>query len=92
MLAGEINLKGERMGKRLSPAFWTESVLACIAGLLAVLTAVWPDWVEAVSGFQPDKHDGSFEWMLVVGSGLATVVLANLARREWRGAAIAPSA
>ena len=80
------------MRKRLSPIFWTESVLACITGFLAVLTAVWPDWIEAVSGFQPDKHDGSFEWMLVAGCGLAAVVLANLARREWRGAAIAPSA
>jgi hypothetical protein len=80
------------MRKRLSPIFWTESVLACITGVLAVLTAVWPDWIEAVTGFQPDKHNGSFEWMLVVGCGLATVLLANLARREWRGAAIAPSA
>ena len=80
------------MRKRLSPTFWAESVLACITGFLAVLTAVWPDWIEAVSGFQPDKHDGSFEWMLVVGSALIAVVLASLARREWRGAAIAPPA
>ena len=80
------------MRKRLSPIFWTESVLACITGVLAVLTAGWPDWIEAVTGFQPDKHNGSFEWMLVVGCCVATVLLANLARREWREAVIAPSA
>jgi ABC-type uncharacterized transport system permease subunit len=80
------------MRKRLSLVFWAESILACITGFLAALTAVWPDWIEAVTGFQPDKHNGSFEWMLVVGCGLAAVLLANLARHEWREAAIAHSA
>jgi hypothetical protein len=80
------------MRKRLSPIFWIESVLACITGFLAVLTAVWPDWIERVTDFQPDKHNGSFEWMLVVGCGLAAVLLTTLARREWRRATLAPSA
>ena len=80
------------MRKRLSPTFWAESALACITGVLAVLTAVWPDWIEAVTGLQPDNHNGSFERMLVVGAGLAAVILATLARRAWRAAAIAPPA
>jgi hypothetical protein len=79
------------MRKRLSPIFWTDSVLACITGFLAVLTAAWPDWIEAVTGLQPDKHNGSFEWTLVVGCGLVAALLATLARREWRQAAIARS-
>lgn len=80
------------MSKRLHPVFWAESVPACIAGFLAVLTAVWPDWIEGVTGFQPDKQSGSLEWILVVGCGLAAVLLGALAGREWRRAATAPSA
>jgi hypothetical protein len=84
--------RGIIMSKRLRPVFWAESLLAGIAGFLAVLTAVWPDWIEGVTGFQPDKQSGSLEWILVVGCGLAAMLLGTLARREWRRAATAPSA
>ena len=80
------------MSKRVRPVFWTESALACITGFLAFLTAVWPDWIERVTGFDLDKHSGSLEWILVVGCGLAAVLLGSLAGREWRRAATAPSA
>lgn len=80
------------MRKRLRPVFWISSFLTCIASFLAVLTAVWPNWIEGVTGFQPDKQSGSLEWILVVGCGVAAVLLGTLAGREWRRAAIAPSA
>jgi|HubBroStandDraft_6_1064221.scaffolds.fasta_scaffold02117_3 hypothetical protein len=80
------------MSKRLRPIFWPESVLACIAGILALLTAVWPDWIEGVTGLQPDAHSGSLEWILAAGCGVAAVLLGTLARREWQRAAPAPSA
>jgi len=89
---GGINLKGFFMSRRLRPIFWTESVLACVASFLAVLTAVWPTWIEGITGSQPDKQSGSLEWILVVGCSLAAVLLGTLAGREWRRAAIAPSA
>jgi hypothetical protein len=80
------------MTKRLRATFWADSVLACIAGLFAVLTGIWPTWIEGVTGFAPDKSSGSLEWLLLVGCGLTAVVLGTLARREWRRAAIARSA
>jgi hypothetical protein len=80
------------MSKRLRPVFWAESLLAGIAGFLAILTAVWPTWIEGVTGFDPDKQSGSLEWILVAGCGLAALLLGTLARREWRGAATAASA
>jgi hypothetical protein len=80
------------MSKRLRPIFWPESVLACIAGVAAVLTAVWPDWIEGATGLQPDAHSGSLEWILAMGCGLAALLLGALARREWRRAMLAPSA
>jgi hypothetical protein len=84
LYVGQIHLEGALMRKRLSPIFWTESVLACITSL----TALWPDWIEAFTGLQPDQHNGSFEWMLVACCGVATGLLATLARREWRQAAL----
>jgi hypothetical protein len=64
--------------------FWIEVSLGAATGFLLLLTLLWRDWIEAISGFEPDRHDGSFEWMLVVGLGLATCVCAVLARGELR--------
>ena len=80
------------MSKRLRPIFWPESVLACIAGVLALLTAVWPDWIERVWGLDPDGHSGSVEWIAAAGCALAAVLLGGFATREWRRALTAPSA
>jgi hypothetical protein len=75
------------MTKKEAFRFWGESALAAVAGLLAVLTAVWPDWVEGVFGFEPDRGNGSFEWALVVGCCIVAGACTGLARREWRRAA-----
>jgi hypothetical protein len=64
--------------------FWLELCLAGLCGLLGLLTVFWRDWIEALTGFDPDHHDGSVEWMIVVGLLLASVVLSVVARLEWR--------
>ena len=64
--------------------FWVEAGLATITGLLAVSTAIAPDWIEFVSGFDPDRDDGSAEWLIVAGSCLVTFVLIVVAKKEWR--------
>jgi len=79
------------MANRLRLRFWTESVFACITGIVAVLTAAWPDWIEGVFGIDPDHHNGSFEWILVIGCAIATGLLVTLARREWRRVTLATS-
>src|ERR1700730_10565363 len=64
--------------------FWVEIGLAAIAGLLALITPIFPDWIEFVSGWDPDQHNGSVEWMIVVGLFVVTVVMVALAAIEWR--------
>jgi hypothetical protein len=44
----------------------------------------WRDWIEALTGFDPDHHNGSFEWLIVAGLFAASVLVARAARVEWR--------
>jgi hypothetical protein len=61
-----------------------EVILAAVLGAATILTAVWPDWIEGVLGFDPDGGDGSVEWLIVAGLAVATLIVAALARRDLR--------
>ncbi len=77
------------MRRNFRPLFWIEVGLAAVTGLLALITPVFPDWIEAVSGWDPDQHDGSVEWMIVIGLFVVTVALIAAAALEWRRTASA---
>jgi polyferredoxin len=63
--------------------FWIETVLGIMTLLASLLTAVWPQWIEALFGANPDGGSGSLEWSIVVVSFAATVTLGLMARAEW---------
>jgi hypothetical protein len=75
--------------KNLSWTFWVEIILALFAGLLGLITPFFPDWIEAVSGWDPDQHDGSVERMIVVGLCVLSLAIFSLAAVEWRRTASA---
>ena len=75
------------MKRRVSTAFWIECGLGSVTTCLALLTLVWPDWIEGVFGFDPDHGNGSFEWGIVAVCCAVTIVSAVMARREWHRAA-----
>lgn len=77
------------MKRRVGKVFWIETSLASFTAFIAVLTIVWQDWIEGIFGFDPDRHDGAFEWELVGLCLLLTIVFVTLARREWRRAPVA---
>jgi len=64
--------------------FWIEISTASFCGMLALLTVFWRDWIEALTGFDPDQHNGSFEWAIVVALLLVSAVVGSFARAEWR--------
>ena len=74
------------MKKDLPIRFWAEVVSASLTGLLAVVTPFWPDWIEAISGWDPDAHDGSVEWMIALGLFVVTAAIFSFAALEWRRA------
>jgi hypothetical protein len=64
--------------------FALEAGFASLCGALALVTLFWRDWIEALTGFDPDHHNGSFEWLIVAGLFAACVLVALVARAEWR--------
>jgi hypothetical protein len=64
--------------------FGLETALACGALTLAVITAIWRDWIEIVFGVDPDSHSGSLEWAIVVACLAIAVICGVAARAQWR--------
>jgi hypothetical protein len=54
--------------------------------VLAVVTAIWPTWIESVLEVSPDGGSGGTEWWLVVVLAVAAIGAAALARRDLRAA------
>jgi hypothetical protein len=61
-----------------------EFVLSVVLGALTILTAIWPDWIEGLTGWDPDHGDGKLEWLIVLVFAVATVIVSALARRDLR--------
>ena len=64
--------------------FWAEVVLAGIGVVLAVVTALVPDWIERLGGEGGDAGSGGTERAISLLFLAAAVVLGILARVEWR--------
>jgi hypothetical protein len=55
--------------------FWTEIGLGAASFVLLVLTAAWPEWIEAIFGVEPDGGSGALEWALVAVLALCACAL-----------------
>lgn len=64
-----------------------ETAIAAVAGVLGIVTIFWHDWIEALTGWDPDHHNGGFEWIIIVGLLAVAVVVGALARRDRRSSA-----
>jgi hypothetical protein len=56
------------------------AVLAVLLAAAAAGTALWPSWIEGLTGLQPDGGSGESEWWLVAVLGLAALVSALYGR------------
>jgi hypothetical protein len=57
-----------------------EMTLGALSGLLGVVTLFWRDWIE-VTGWDPDHHNGTVEWLIAGGLILLAITLGSIARR-----------
>ena len=73
------------MTSNLRVRFWVEAGLAALCALLGHSHASSPGTgSEALTGFDPDNHNGSFEWMIVAALALVCILLSIAARADWR--------
>ena len=61
-----------------------EVVLTIISAALSILTVLFPDWIEELTGLEPDAGSGALEWAIAGIFLAAAVVSALLARRSYR--------
>jgi hypothetical protein len=64
-----------------------ETAIAFCAGALGIVTIFWHDWIEALTGWDPDHHSGGFEWLIVAALLVVAAAAGTLARRDWRRSA-----
>lgn len=75
------------MSRKLPARFWFEAVTGSIGLVLFVLTLFSREWIEELTGWDPDGGNGSLELALVVVLLAITAVSMLAARREYRRAA-----
>ena len=61
-----------------------ETGIALFAGALGIVTIFWHDWIEALTGWDPDHRNGSIEWLIVAALLAVSVCMGALARRDRR--------
>jgi hypothetical protein len=59
-----------------------EGLLGLASLALAVLTVVNKEWIEELTGLEPDAGSGALEWGIVIAFGLAAVLLGRMAWRD----------
>ena len=62
---------------------------AASVAVLALVTVVWPDWIEIMTDSAPDGGSGALERAAVGVLAAVAILLALVARAEWRRAAVA---
>jgi hypothetical protein len=67
---------------RLKTRMTIEGLLGLASLALAVLTVVNKEWIEELTGLEPDAGSGALEWGIVIAFGLAAVLLGRMAWRD----------
>jgi hypothetical protein len=62
-----------------------ECLLSALTVSIAILTLVWPQWIEATFGVDPDQGTGTAEWTIVTVCFLLAATSSLFAGRDlWR--------
>jgi hypothetical protein len=76
------------MELRLRKRLRVEATLAGLSAALFALTLVFPEWIEAVTGLEPDAGSGALEFIISGTLLLIAIASALLARRDRRRLAL----
>jgi hypothetical protein len=76
--------KGDYAMERLRKRLRIKMLLVVISAALCVLTLVTPEWIEELTGLEPDVGSGALEWIIAGVFLVAAVASAVLAHRDYR--------
>jgi hypothetical protein len=68
-----------------------ESGVAILTAALFVLTLFTREWIEALTGWDPDHGNGSLEWLIVAVLAVTAVAVGLRARTDWRKLQASPA-
>lgn len=77
------------MRRTLPARFWFEAIIAAVGMALFMLTLLSREWIEALTGWDPDKGSGSMEVFVAVGLLAVAAISYFAARRDYRRVALA---
>jgi hypothetical protein len=72
------------MRGRLKVRLTVEALLGVVSLGLAILTVLNSEWIEELTGLEPDAGSGALEWAIVIAFALAAIAFGGLALRHGR--------
>lgn len=72
--------------KHLPARFWFEATTAVIGSILFVVTLFSREWIEALTGWDPDGGSGALELVIALSLLAVSAVSVRAAHRDGRGA------
>ena len=75
------------MSRKLPARFWFEAITGAIGLVLFVLTLFTREWIEELTGWDPDGGSGSLEIALALALLAISAISMLAARRDYRRAA-----
>jgi hypothetical protein len=70
------------MDRGLRIRYRVEYALAALCSAALLITLAVPDWLEHVTGSEPDGGNGGTEWGIAAGLAVGTALALMLARRD----------
>jgi len=83
------DVKGHPVDRDLPTRFWIEAVVAGAGLALFLLTLFTREWIEMLTGLDPDGGSGALEFSLALGLLVVAAASAFLARRTYTSIAAA---
>ena len=77
------------MSRKLPARFWFEAITGTVGLVLFIVTLFSREWIEALTGWDPDNGNGSLEVLIAVGLLAISATSIFFARRDYRRAVTA---
>jgi hypothetical protein len=69
---------------RLSVRSRVQLFVVVLSAALFLMTAVWPEWIEILTGVNLDGASGILEWCIVAVLGVSCAAFSTLSWTEWK--------